>query len=140
MNLKYDYINWEKKNLFSITRRKVSKDFENILFRIDAYSQNLLHFRYWDRNRMERISPKFLYIDKKIIKCINNELEKKFSCIKCGECKKICPPQAINMKKGKVPKVNKSKCIRCWCCAEVCPINAISKSSRPLIGKIFFKR
>lgn len=87
LNLKYDYINWEKKNLFSITRRKVSKDFENILFRIDAYSQNLLHFRYWDRNRMDRISPKFLYIDKKIIKCINNELEKKFSCIKCGECK-----------------------------------------------------
>lgn len=61
-------------------------------------------------------------------------------CIKCGECKKICPPQAIVMKKGKVPKVNKSKCIRCWCCGEVCPVNAISKSSRPLIGKMFFKR
>lgn len=61
-------------------------------------------------------------------------------CIKCGECKKICPPQAISIEKGKTPKVNKSKCIRCWCCAEVCPVNAISKSSRPLIGKIFFKR
>ena len=40
LNLEYDYINWEKKNLFSITRRKVSKDFENILFRIDAYFCN----------------------------------------------------------------------------------------------------
>lgn len=64
----------------------------------------------------------------------------KSKCIKCGECKKICPPQAINMEKGKVPKVDKRKCIRCWCCGEVCPVNAISKSKRPLIGRIFFKR
>ena len=64
----------------------------------------------------------------------------KSKCIKCGECKKICPPQAITMEKGKIPKVNKNKCIRCWCCGEVCPVNAISKSKRPLIGRIFFKR
>ncbi len=61
-------------------------------------------------------------------------------CIKCTECKKICPPQAISIEKGKTPKVNKNKCIRCWCCSEVCPVNAISKSKRPLIGRIFFKR
>lgn len=64
----------------------------------------------------------------------------KSKCIKCGECKKICPPQAISIEKGKFPKVNKNKCIRCWCCGEVCPVNAISKSKRPLIGRIFFKR
>jgi len=64
----------------------------------------------------------------------------KSKCIKCGECKKICPPQAITMEKGKVPRVNKGKCIRCWCCAEVCPVNAISKSKRPFLGRIFFKR
>ena len=64
----------------------------------------------------------------------------KSKCIKCGECKKICPPQAIAIEKGKTPKVNKNKCIRCWCCAEVCPVNAIKKSKRPLIGRIFFKR
>lgn len=64
----------------------------------------------------------------------------KNKCIKCGECKKICPPQAITMEKGKVPSVNKNKCIRCWCCTEVCPVNAISKSKRPLIGRLFFKR
>ena len=61
-------------------------------------------------------------------------------CIKCGECKKICPPNAICMEKGETPKVKKNKCIRCWCCAEVCPVNAISKSKRPLIGRMFFKR
>jgi len=82
---------------------------------------------------------------------INNKLNiKKFvlehpkfdksKCIKCGECKKICPPQAIKIEKGKTPCVSKSKCIRCWCCAEVCPVNAISKSKRPIIGRIFFKR
>ena len=64
----------------------------------------------------------------------------KNKCIKCGECKKICPPQAIKMEKGKTPCVSKSKCIRCWCCMEVCPVNAIKKSKRPLIGRIFFKR
>lgn len=64
----------------------------------------------------------------------------KSKCIKCGECKKICPPQAVSMNKGNVPCVSKNKCIRCWCCMEVCPVNAIKKSKRPLIGRIFFKR
>ena len=64
----------------------------------------------------------------------------KSKCIKCGECKKICPPQAITLEKGKIPKVDKNKCIRCYCCTEVCPINAISKSKKPLIGRMFFKR
>ena len=62
----------------------------------------------------------------------------KSKCVKCGECKKICPPQAIMIEK--TPKVNKNKCIRCWCCQEVCPVNAIKKSKRPLIGRLFFKR
>lgn len=61
-------------------------------------------------------------------------------CIKCGECKKICPPQAITQEDKKIPRVNKKKCIRCWCCQEVCPVNAIKKSKRPWIGRLFFKR
>jgi len=64
----------------------------------------------------------------------------KEKCIKCGECKKICPPNAICMKDKSLPKVKKGVCIRCWCCQEVCPVNAISKSRRPIIGRIFFKR
>ncbi len=64
----------------------------------------------------------------------------KEKCIKCGECKKICPPGAICMEDKSVPNVNKKKCIRCWCCQEVCPVNAISKSKRPLVGRMFFKR
>lgn len=87
LNLKYDYINWEKKNLFSSTTRKISKEFESVLFKIDAYEKSLLHFRYWNRNRIDQMMPVFLYIDKETIMSINNELENKFSCVKFGECK-----------------------------------------------------
>lgn len=59
-------------------------------------------------------------------------------CIRCGECQKICPPKTMKLEKGKYPHLNTNKCIRCWCCSEVCPQNAISKSKRPILGKIFF--
>ena len=80
--------------------------------------------------------------DHKIIKnmVLEHPVFDKEKCIKCGECKKICPPGAICMKDKSVPTVNKKSCIRCWCCQEVCPVNAISKSKRPIIGRIFFKR
>lgn len=60
-------------------------------------------------------------------------------CLRCGECVKICPPHTMQIKKGKFPRLQTTKCIRCWCCAEVCPANAISKSKRPIIGRIVFK-
>lgn len=59
-------------------------------------------------------------------------------CIRCGECAKICPPHTMQIKPKEYPRLNPTKCIRCWCCAEVCPQNAISKSKRPLIGRIVF--
>lgn len=71
---------------------------------------------------------------------IEHPLFDKDKCIKCGECKKICPNNAISQESKKTPQVNKNKCIRCWCCMEVCPVNAIKKSKRPLIGRLFFKR
>lgn len=60
-------------------------------------------------------------------------------CIKCGECVKICPPKTMRIKNKSYPSLTNNKCIRCWCCAEVCPNNAISKSRRPLIGKLTLK-
>lgn len=63
----------------------------------------------------------------------------KNKCIKCGECAKICPPKTMTIKPKQTPSLKSINCIRCWCCAEVCPQNAISKSKRPLIGKIILK-
>lgn len=60
-------------------------------------------------------------------------------CIKCGECAKICPPNAMTINNNSFPKLKKNICIRCWCCSEVCPKNAISKSPRPVLGRILLK-
>lgn len=60
-------------------------------------------------------------------------------CIQCGECAKICASEAMTFEKGHYPKLKTRACIRCWCCQEVCPVNAISKTRRPILGKIFFK-
>lgn len=61
------------------------------------------------------------------------------ACIKCGECAKICASNAMTIKPNQFPTLASKECIRCWCCAEVCPQNAISKSKRPLIGRMFLK-
>ena len=45
-------------------------------------------------------------------------------CIGCGECKKICPRQAIKIVDD-TAVVDYSECIRCYCCHEICPVNAI---------------
>ncbi len=44
-------------------------------------------------------------------------------CVRCGECVKICPCDAIELKD--ISTVDYSKCIRCYCCHEVCAYNAI---------------
>ncbi|MBN2419337.1 MAG: DUF362 domain-containing protein [Deltaproteobacteria bacterium] len=46
------------------------------------------------------------------------------NCIGCGECKKICPGQAIKINDEKAV-IDYLKCIRCYCCHEVCPADAI---------------
>ncbi len=45
-------------------------------------------------------------------------------CIGCGECKVICPKEAISIEEKRAI-VDDSKCIRCFCCHEVCPEDAI---------------
>lgn len=56
-------------------------------------------------------------------------------CIGCGDCKRSCPPKAIEMK-NKKPKVKLSKCIRCFCCQELCPAKAIEIRRNKVIDKI----
>jgi len=56
-------------------------------------------------------------------------------CIVCGDCKRSCPPKAIEMI-DKKPKVKLSKCIRCFCCQELCPAKAIEIKRNKAIDKI----
>ncbi|MDD4689841.1 MAG: DUF362 domain-containing protein [Eubacteriales bacterium] len=45
-------------------------------------------------------------------------------CVKCGECVRCCPADAITIGKKK-PNIDKKKCIRCFCCQELCPKKAV---------------
>jgi len=45
-------------------------------------------------------------------------------CTGCGQCKKICPSQAIHMKEG-TPKWIKEKCSHCTACINRCQSKAI---------------
>jgi len=53
-------------------------------------------------------------------------------CEGCGECKKICPKQAIKIVDD-LAHVDYSICIRCYCCHEVCPVNAIKLRNKKIL-------
>ena len=58
-------------------------------------------------------------------------------CIGCGKCAECCPPQAMDMSKGK-PEIDGQKCIKCFCCQELCPKQAV-KIKRSWINKFMIK-
>lgn len=43
-------------------------------------------------------------------------------CVACGECRKICPQNAIS--EGDFRKTNNELCIACGACIKVCPVGA----------------
>lgn len=55
-------------------------------------------------------------------------------CTRCGDCVRLCPPQALTLK-NKVPELNTKDCIRCFCCQELCPKKAVDVK-RTVIGKL----
>lgn len=63
-------------------------------------------------------------------------LKKRF-CVGCGECARMCPAKAIEMK-NKKPHINREKCIRCFCCQEFCP-RAAMVAHRPLAARVLNK-
>ena len=63
-------------------------------------------------------------------------LKKRF-CVGCGECARMCPAKAIEMK-NKKPHINREKCIRCFCCQEFCP-RAAMVAHRPLAAMVLNK-
>ncbi|MGQ9678950.1 MAG: DUF362 domain-containing protein [bacterium] len=50
-------------------------------------------------------------------------------CIRCGECSRNCPVQAIEL--APYPVINRRKCIACFCCCEICPVQAMTVASLP---------
>lgn len=62
---------------------------------------------------------------------------KKRLCVGCGECARMCPAKAIEIK-NKKPHINREKCIRCFCCQEFCP-RAAMVAHRPLAAKVLNK-
>lgn len=62
---------------------------------------------------------------------------KKRLCVGCGECARMCPAKAIEMR-NKKPHINREKCIRCFCCQEFCP-RAAMVAHRPLAAKALNK-
>ena len=61
----------------------------------------------------------------------------KHKCIGCGECFRICPAKAIEMKNS-LPVIDRSKCIYCFCCQEFCPKGA-TEVKRPIIARLLGK-
>ncbi len=45
-------------------------------------------------------------------------------CVRCGDCVKHCPPQAMVLGPRQV-EIDHKKCIRCFCCQELCPHGAL---------------
>ncbi len=55
-------------------------------------------------------------------------------CVRCGECVKSCPPQAMVIDNGKL-QIDFDRCIRCFCCQELCPHGAL-ETEQGLLLKI----
>jgi len=55
---------------------------------------------------------------------IKFEVDKE-KCIKCGQCYRACPVDAINWEKDEYAVIDKDKCIKCKACIEVCPVGGI---------------
>jgi ferredoxin len=46
------------------------------------------------------------------------------NCVRCGDCVRHCPPQAMTLDARGV-QIDYRRCIRCFCCQELCPQGAV---------------
>ncbi|MBI4447517.1 DUF362 domain-containing protein [Candidatus Woesearchaeota archaeon] len=107
----------------------VGEDLEK--FKIDNLKLPLVY--------ISKIPPRLLNFIKNYLLTTKPAVMKE-SCIKCGDCFKVCPAKAIKM--GPYPTFDYNLCIRCFCCDEVCPKKAIKiKENFPLrVYKILTKK
>lgn len=85
LKLPYRYIDLLKDNLFNSNADSVSETFLQFLYRVDMVEKELLPFRFWGANSFQK-EVKFLATDKTVIKVFNDQVNKKFSCVKSGDC------------------------------------------------------
>lgn len=71
-----------------------------------------------------------IFINKKLA---GKPVIKYSECVKCGECKKVCPAKVIELNENG-PTIDLEHCIRCFCCHELCPKKAVDLK-RPFIYK-----
>ena len=53
-------------------------------------------------------------------------------CIRCGQCARNCPTQAIIIGKPRTEEISQiflNKCIFCGLCEEICPVDAMKLSN-----------
>ena len=53
-------------------------------------------------------------------------------CIGCGECKRCCPADTIEIRDKKAHIV-RDRCIKCFCCQELCPVKAVEIKRNPFL-------
>ena len=58
-------------------------------------------------------------------------------CVGCGECARVCPGKAIEMKAvngaARRARIRKRQCIRCYCCQELCPQKAVDTKQKSFL-------
>lgn len=61
-------------------------------------------------------------------------------CVGCGNCRKACPREAIDVPKGIFAVVDETLCAGCGLCAKACPASVIVLTEReagvPMPGKM----
>jgi ferredoxin len=84
-----------------------------------------IHFKKSGNQLIDFILARFMkkQREKRMLPCIDHNI-----CICCGDCTRICAPQAITLSgegSSKKIEIKGQQCIRCYCCHEICPVKAI---------------
>ncbi len=77
-------------------------------FKLPSRISNLIPEKFNKFFNFGRLKPKLL----------------KEKCIKCGNCKEVCPQGAIEL--TPYPLIARQKCISCYSCIEHCPVGALT--------------
>ena len=59
------------------------------------------------------------------------------ACIRCGQCVKACPADALRLPPESKPVLSPRKCVECCCCHEVCPVKAVRMTPSPIARLVY---